>query len=312
MNKIVVIILSIVIGLALIPIMLVSLENSKQITDIINYEITDTDGVLTTNLTSTSIKKLINNYENVTFHSSLLLDGSIEDSFVDITLDDPFYFEETILNDVDLTLALLPIYIRAGDTLTLNLPDVVSNVQLRTYLSNDWDSSLGRYGFSWWNAGLEVYIAGTSYDLTSGTWDEPVIEASFTNTNLDWAVVGDVGTLTFLTDWPEPIINLYNSNGEIKTDFSVNDSYWVDFISFDLTSPASQIHFNFVTATLSYDVGTETFTSDTALLDGNQSLSLTYEIEMNNTISTLLDILPILFVVIIVVGAVSFIVIKRS
>lgn len=132
----------------------------------------------------------------------------------------------------------VPIQIHAGDSLTFNRTTAVyNNITYTEYFRND-PAETSIWGFSSTGSGHYVRYNDTNLRIEGGTWDSHSFAAAYSDDWIDWSFVGDVGTLTFLQDWPFPIVGLYSSVAPTtpKTSWS-NSTNISTFATLNLVDP---------------------------------------------------------------------------
>lgn len=129
----------------------------------------------------------------------------------------------------------LPITIKTGDTVVIELPEFLNNVvyteTLRPALTDP-----STWGFSCTGESIKVLYNATNYELIGGTWDAPVFGAEYSDTWIDWSVDGTTGTLTFLQDFPYDLVGIERSNnlGVINNTF-INSTSIADLSVYNTT-----------------------------------------------------------------------------
>lgn len=143
---------------------------------------------------------------------------------------------ETI--QVPLVPASTPIQIRAGDTLTFNrTTNAYNDISYTEYFRND-PSEPTIWGFSSTGNGHYVRYNGTNFRMEGGTWNGHVFMEAYSDEWIDWSYVGNVGTLTFLQDWPTEIVGLYSSTAMTTPKSSWNNTTNISvYATLNLTDP---------------------------------------------------------------------------
>lgn len=143
---------------------------------------------------------------------------------------------ETVDVEKNIVYEDLPIEIKAGDTLVTELPAFRANIAYTIYIQNG-VSPATRWGFATTSSGRDVYINGQPYRFESGTWDNPAFESDFSNEWFTWVVVDDVGTMTFLQDFPVEINTIQSSTGTVYTEYPQPTTYSDDVLSTSIEVP---------------------------------------------------------------------------
>lgn len=130
----------------------------------------------------------------------------------------------------------LPIDIKAGDTFVTTLADFRAGIAYTVYIQNGVDP-VTRWGFSTTGTGRDIWTNGTPFRFEVGTWDEPVFSGDYSNEYYTWVVVGDVGTITFLQDFPVTIDTMQLSTGTLTDQYSQPSSYETDVLSTSIEVP---------------------------------------------------------------------------
>ena len=137
---------------------------------------------------------------------------------------------ETIEVEKNLIYEDLPIEIKAGDTFVTPLGSFRTNILYTVYVQNG-ESPATRWGFASTSTGKDLYINGTPFRYEEGTWDAPTFAANASTEWYTWVVVEDVGTFTFLQDFPVVLDTLYSSTTGVFQDYSQPQSFETDVLS---------------------------------------------------------------------------------
>jgi uncharacterized repeat protein (TIGR02543 family) len=144
-------------------------------------------------------------------------------SFAMMIIASPVAYASTI-EQVQLLPANTPIQIKAGDTLTFTrVNEYYNNVTYTEYFRNNY-SSTDVWGFSSTGTGHSVRYNGTSFRLEGGTWQSHAFSEPYSDEWISWTYTGDVGTLTFLQDWPVVIEHLIASTATTSPKMSWSNS----------------------------------------------------------------------------------------
>lgn len=143
---------------------------------------------------------------------------------------------ETVEVEKNIVYEDLPIEIKAGDTLVMPLPEIRSNILFTIYIQNGEDPTT-RWGFATSGSGRDLYINNTPFRFEEGTWDNPTFVANASTEWYTWVVVDDVGTLTFLQDFPVEIDTIQASTGQVYTEYPQPTSYSTDVLTTTIEVP---------------------------------------------------------------------------
>lgn len=106
-----------------------------------------------------------------------------------------------------------PIQIKAGDSLTFtrtnNPYNNITYTERFTHANQFGTNPF--WGFSTSSDGHRVHYNGTSLRLEGGTWSSHAFNAPYFDEWVTWTYEGNVGTLTFLKDWPYEVKNLFRN-----------------------------------------------------------------------------------------------------
>lgn len=121
--------------------------------------------------------------------------------------------QASTVEQVPLLPAYGPIQIKAGDSLTFtrtnNSYNNISYIERFTHAEQYGTNPF--WGFSTSNDGHYVHYNGTQKRLEGGTWNSHAFNQPFFDEWVTWTFEGNVGTLTFLQDWPYEVKNLYRN-----------------------------------------------------------------------------------------------------
>lgn len=308
-HKILISLLTILIGIVLLPIIIFNIELGKSNYETISFDITNVEGDITSNLSFTQLNKILSNKTYFVDANDLILKNSDIDTYTDFYVDDPIIYEAEVLTNVKITFADNPINIHAGDIMVFNRTIATyNNISYYEVYRNDMNIDPIIWGFKSSSGGHSVYINGEGFLLEGGSWNSHSFQPAFTNEYLDWSFSGNVGTLQFLKDWPVSLDGIYSSSKPtvMKRGWA-NSTNISMFTSFTLTIPISNLELQYTTTTLSINVADLTVNSNSELKEGIQTIILTFNKPVNNTIVMILDILPLIFALIVISGSVIYI-----
>ena len=235
-----------------------------------------------------------------------LYQGSSALSFVDNTSSDPVIKTTSTVETWDFDPADLvtnTYYIRAGDYITHNKSTIRNNVSYTEYLTFNSGSPVRPY-FSITGTGFSFnYNVDQLLTYEGGVWNNPTLATNFSDSWIDWSVTGDVGTLTFLQDLPNPIHSV-----RISTNFTLSRYYWQNSTNMNtnstlyMTIPPSELELNYGNASLFINAETGVITID-GLLVGDQTVIIDIVVAQTGVLGSLITLLPFLFVI----GIISFV-----
>ena len=131
---------------------------------------------------------------------------------------------EVVELSTDLDYDKLPIQIKAGDTFVHTKPEFREGIIYTIYMQNGTVTS-NRWGFSFTGNMQAVWYNNTSFIFTSGEWNLPVLSAPYSDDWITWTVDGDVGTLTFLQDFPVVLDTMITSTSQLRDSWNIVTTY---------------------------------------------------------------------------------------
>lgn len=145
---------------------------------------------------------------------------------------------ETVSIEKNIDYDDLPIQIGAGDTLVMPLPEFRAGILYTLYIQNGSNpAEPNRWGFSTTKNERAIYTNGVPFYFETGDWDNPVFAENFSNEWFTWVVADDVGTFTFLQDFPVVIDTMVLSTGFVVVEYDQPSAYETDILYQDIEVP---------------------------------------------------------------------------